>query len=147
MPQDSTRRRRTGLTKYRVDRLINTASTVSQWLWRANHCSKRPQTPLVVHHLLPTNSRNHRCRRCHTAQRSVQSSTKWFGLNASSAFGNVITVHIRVSACHSAVPFRMRSCIRAGNYAVDAVNAVFSHTAAGQFAYVTGRRRPTNTMY
>ena len=72
-----------GLTKYRVDpcrphnycidRLINTASTVSQWLWHANHCSKRPQTPLVVHRLLPTNRRNHhRCRRCHTARRSVQ---------------------------------------------------------------------------
>jgi len=41
-----------GLTKYRVgvahnyrvDRLI-TASTVAQWLWRANHWSKQPRWP------------------------------------------------------------------------------------------------------
>jgi len=34
----------TGMTKYRVDRLI-TVSTVAQWLLRANHCSKRPRRP------------------------------------------------------------------------------------------------------
>jgi len=43
-----------------------------------------------------------------SAHRST-SSTKWFGLNASSAFGNVITVHISVSACRSASQCRFAS--------------------------------------
>jgi len=84
--------------------------------------------PLVVHHLLPTNHRNHLCRRCHSstfgpdsAHRST-SSTKWFSLNASSAFGNVITIHISDSAC----------CFASGPaYApVIVVDTIFSHTAS-----------------
>ena len=52
-------------------------------------------------------------------------------ITASSAFGNVITALI------SAVPFRERSRVRAGNYAVDAdavdaVDAVFSHTGCAK---------------
>jgi len=58
---------------------------------------------------------------------STMSSMQWFGLNASSAFGNVITVHISISAWRSAVPLCEWSHVRAGNYAVDAVDAVFSH--------------------
>jgi len=43
-----------------------------------------------------------------SAHRST-SSTKWFCVNASSAFGNVITVHIRVSAWCSTAQYRFAS--------------------------------------
>ena len=82
---------------------------------------------LVVHRLLPTNRRNHRCRRCHTARRSVQIRRIDPQVVRSSSSPSTSAL-VRATAQHCTVPFRERSRVRADNYAVDAVDAVFSHT-------------------